>query len=229
MERSAFPPLLVSVLLVCAPALEGATGGVAGKVISDGTVEVNGTLVPGGTTVFLGDHVVTRQKAIILALSDGHQVFLPQNTSTRLDRTGLAGTILLERGALAVVQRGSDPLLVMANGVRVQAAGENPAVYEVAVNGKTLQVLARKGAVLVSAADRTIELKEGNALDAMVGAAPQGPAGAGATALSTLEKVVIGVGVAAGMTGLALGVAALTRPNPKECSVVSSTSVIRCP
>lgn len=216
--------MLLVVLLVYAPVAPAASPAVVGKINTKGTAEVNGAPVPAEATVFTGDRISTQKNtASGLSLPGGNQVFLPALTAARISRTGDQVTVALERGALAVVNRSADPVVIEANGVRIQAAGPAGGVYEVAVQGRGLKVMARKGSAVVKATDRTVEVKEGTTMDATV--AP-GPTATGGT--SSFLTVIGVVGAAAGITGLALGVQALRRSQPQNC-VVISPNTISCP
>ncbi len=214
--------MLLVVLLVYAPVAPAASPAVVGKINTKGTAEVNGAPVPAEATVFTGDRISTQKNtASGLSLPGGNQVFLPALTVARISRTGDQVTVALERGALAVVNRSADPVVIEANGVRIQAAGPAGGVYEVAVQGRGLKVMARKGTAVVKATDRTVEVKEGTTMDATVAPGPTG-------GTSSLLTIVTVVGAAAGITGLALGVQALRRSQPQDCVVVSPNT-ISCP
>ncbi len=204
--------MLLVVLLAYAPVAPAASPAVVGKINTKGTAEVNGAPVPAEATVFTGDRISTQKNTASGAL-----------TAARISRTGDQVTVALERGALAVVNRSADPVVIEANGVRIQAAGPAGAVYEVAVQGRGLKVMARKGTAVVKATDRTVEVKEGTTMDATVAPGPTGAGGA-----SSLLTIVTVVGAAAGITGLALGVQALRRSQPQNCVVVSPNT-ISCP
>ncbi len=224
MGWKAFLAIVLMVLLVYVPVAPAASPAVVGKISTKGTAEVNGAAVPAEATVFAGDRISTQKNtASGLSLPGGNQVFLPALTSTRISRTGDQVTVALERGAVAVVNRSADPVVIEANGVLIQAASPAGGVYEVAIQGRGLKVMARKGTAVVKAADRTVEVKEGTTMDATV--AP-GPAGSGGT--SSFLTIISVVGAAAGVTGLVLGVQALRRSQPQNC-VVISPSTISCP
>jgi len=186
---------------------------------------VNGTPVPEEATVFAGDRISTeKETATGLSLPGGDQVFLPALTSAQLLRTGDQVTVALEHGALAVIGRSSQPVTIRANGVEIQSAKPAGAVYEVAVQGTSLKVMAQKGTALVKAANRTVEVKEGTTLDATAPAAPATSPGG----LSPLWTGVIVVSAAAGFTGLGLGIKAIRRSKPQDCTVASPNSIV-CP
>ena len=215
---------LLSVLLVYVPVVPAASPAVVGKISTKGRTTVNGTLVPEEATVFAGDRIATdKETAAGLSLPGGDQVFLPSLSAAQIKRIDDQVAVVLERGALAVVNRSAQPVIVEVNGVRVRASGTSGAIYEVAVNGTSLKVMARKGTAVVKASDRTVEVKEGTTLDAT---APQGPAGAGG--VGPIWTAVLVSSTAAGFTGLGLGIKAVSRPKPQNCVVVSPNS-INCP
>lgn len=223
MRLRRFLAIWVSLLLTYVPVAPAASPAAVGKIQTKGTAEVNGAPVPAEATVFAGDRITTQKKtASGLLLPGGDQVFLPSLTAAKVNRSGNRVVVSLERGALAVVNRSAEPVVIEANGVRIEAAN-SAGVYEVAIQGQSLKVMTRKGTTLVKAADRTVEVKEGTTMDATVAQGPAGPGG-----LSPLWTVVLVSSAAAGFTGLALGVQALERSQPQDCVVVSP-STIRCP
>lgn len=212
----------LSLLLVYAPVAPAAPSAAVGKIQTKGKAEVNGTPVPEEATVFSGDRITTaKETASGLTLPGGDQVFLPSLSAAKVNRDGTQVSVALERGALAVVSRSAQPVVIEANGIHIQAARPS-AVYEVAVNGTSLKVLARKGTALVKGSNRTVEVKEGTTLEAT--APPQGAGGG----MSPLLTIILVAGAAAGFTGLGLGVEALQRPQPQDCVVVSPVG-IKCP
>lgn len=228
--------LVLSLLLAALPVLPAEPSAAVGKMTTRGAAEVNGTTLPNDATVFSGDRLATeKDSAVALSLGAGNQVFFPELTRARLERSGNETKVSLEHGALAVVSRAGTVPVVETSGVRIQTAGSAPAIFEVAISGTKLKVLSRTGITRVIAADRTIELPEGKMLEASVSPAPPSPqapaAGTGMTGgLTTIQIVAIAVGVGAGVTGLVLGAVALTRPNPKDCKITgSSPATITCP
>lgn len=228
--------LILSLLLVTLPVLPAEPPAAVGKLTTRGIAEVNGTSLPNEATVFSGDLLATQKDAAMaLSLGAGNQVFFPELTRARLERSGTETKVSLERGALAVVSRSGSAPVVETSGVRIQTAGPSPAIFEVAISGASLKVLSRKGTMRVVAADRTVEVPEGKMLEATVAPAPpapqRAPAGTGMTSgLTTLQTVAIVAGFAGGLTGLVLGAVALTRPNPKDCKITgSSPATITCP
>jgi hypothetical protein len=219
----------VCAALVCAPVAPAETPAAVAKMSTKGTVEVNGTVTPSEASVFDGDRIATRAKtASALALSGGDQVFLPEQSAAQVRQSGGRVEISLERGGLVVVSRGVQPVAVLAGGVRIVPSGAG--ILEIVIKGTSLKVAARKGAARVEASDRTVNVAEGNTLDATVAPPPQGPVGA-AAGLTAMQTFAIVAGVVSGVVGLTLGVVAFKRANPTDCRVTGSTSpfTITCP
>lgn len=139
----------LSLLVAYVPVAPAASPAVVGKMQTKGAAEINGAAVPDETTVFGGDRITTgKETASGLSLPGGDQVFLPSLTAAKVGRSGKRVTVTLERGALAVVNRSAEPVLIEASGVSIESAG--PAgVYEVTIQGNALKVMTRKGTTLV--------------------------------------------------------------------------------
>ena len=227
MSRNAFLSVTLSVLLAFAPVSVAGSPTVVGKIQMKGQVEINGTAAPPESTVFAGDRITTgKETALGLSLTGGDQVFLPSLSAVQVDRAGQQVTVALERGALAVVNSSGQPIVVRAGGVQIQTAAPSGSLFEVAISGGSLKVLARKGTTVVRASNRTVEVKEGTTMEATVPPAPALAAGG----LGPLWTIVLVASAAAGITGLAMGVQALNRAQPQDCVVVSpNRPEIVCP
>lgn len=227
--------LILSLLLVAVPVLPAEPSSAVGKLTTHGAAAVNGTVLPNEATIFSGDRLTTEKNSTVaLSLGAGNQVFFPELTLARLERSGMGTKVSLERGALAVVSRMGTTPIVETGGIRIETAGTSPAVFEVAISGKALKVFARTGAMRVISAGRTVEVPEGKMMAATVAPGPEPstpPAGTGmGSNLTGVEMVAIGVGVVSGVAGLILGVIAINRPSPQDCHVVgSSPATITCP
>jgi hypothetical protein len=103
----------------------------------------------------------------------------------------------------------------------------------VAVNGNSLRISARRGSAVVETADKTLAVPEGKELDAtMAPPPPQASSGTKAASKGKLETAVFVTALAAGVTGLVLGIIAIERPNPVNCVVLSPTGAtanVTCP
>jgi ferric-dicitrate binding protein FerR (iron transport regulator) len=214
--------VVLSVVLIYLP-VAPATSTALGQMTTRGRAEINGSTAPAEATIFAGDRISTSEKTTAAVTLPGQdEVLLPGLTRAVLDRQAGRVRVKLERGSLAVRAKSSMPAIVEAGGARIEPAAQTLAVYEVAIDGNALRVLARRGTALVETDGRTVEVKEGTELDATL-APPQSQG-----ALSSLQTWTIIVAAAAGVTGLALGVAAITRPSPSDCKTLSSGQ-ISCP
>jgi ferric-dicitrate binding protein FerR (iron transport regulator) len=183
--------------------------------------------------VFVGDHIVTQSGAnASLALTGGSQLILIESSSLQMKEVEGQTSASLDRGALAVLSRtASTPIVVEAAGARIHP-GKGGAVYAVTVTGEKLEVFSKTGTTEVEAADRTVEVHEGETLEATMapaapaaaapGASPQWSAPAGKR--SKFEEVVIIVGVAAAVTALVLAIKAVQ----KTCTGTPSPFKVSC-
>jgi hypothetical protein len=218
-----------ALLLVYATAAPASTGTVVGQVNPHGTVLLNGTVVPAQTTIFSGDKVVSQDNAsVAFSFAGGDQILLGPGSTAVAGRSASGVTMQLQGGALAVVSKSDQPLMISAGGAHIGAKGTTPAIYEVSLHGSSLVVTARSGNAMVETANKTVEVKEGSAFEATMNPpAPQ----ANGSSLTSLQTGAIVVAAAAGIAGLALGAAALSNqpPNPRDCSVSPSSFQITCP
>ncbi len=234
MVSKTIPAMLCAVLLIYGPMAEAARGStILGQVMVKGNAQVNGIATPSGATVFSGDRVGTETNTIAeLLLNGGSKVMLPESSIVVLRNDADQVIVDLKQGALAALSKSSSPAFIDVNGVRIKPAAEVGAVVEVAVHGNSLKVAARRGSAIVETADKAIEVKEGKELDATLAPPPpQGPAGPGPhpsmrSSLATWELITA---AGAGLTGLVLGIVAVSRANPANCKVASPSGTITCP
>jgi len=195
----------------------------------EGDAEINGARASKGGTVFVGDHIVTPSGAnASLALTSGVQLILIESSSLEMKEVEGQKSASLGRGALAVLNRAATaPFVVEAGGARIRP-GKGGAVYAVTLMGEKLEVFAKTGTTEVETADRTVEVHEGETLEATMAppAPPQRAAGAGSSSplMSKFDKIVIITGVAAGATGLIVAVRALQ----KNCTGTPSPFKVTC-
>jgi ferric-dicitrate binding protein FerR (iron transport regulator) len=220
-----FLAVWLSLLMVASVAPAGVSRGL-GEVVTRDAVAVNGILVPDSTTVFPGDRISTAEnKTGEVALSGGTNLLLAATTTAALRSDGKRLTVNLEQGGIAVLRKTDAPIVIEADGASIRPATNSPTLFEVAVNGNSLKVVSWRGDAMVETANRTVEVKAGKELDATMNPRPeQAYAGGG----SFLTWVLV-AGAAAGATGLVLGVEAIKRPNPKDCTVSPETTIIVCP
>ncbi len=222
-RKSLIACALSGLLLVSQVSMAGSPVAV-GKMTMKGRAEINGVAALSDSTVFAGDRISTgKETALGLSIAGGDQVFLPSSSTAAIDRSDQQLVVTLERGGLAVINQSGQPLVVRAGGVQIQASRPSAGLYEVVVAEGTLKVLARKGSTLVRASNRSVEVKEGTTLEATV-PHPISPAGS----IGPLWTTVLIASSAAGITGLVLGIQALNRTQPQDCTVVSPNR-INCP
>jgi ferric-dicitrate binding protein FerR (iron transport regulator) len=216
-------------LLVYATAVPATTGVVVGQVNPHGTVLLNGTVMPSQTTIFSGDKVVSQENAsAAFTFAGGDQILLGSGSTAVAAHSTNRVIVQLEGGALAVVSKSDQPLMIAAGGAHIGPKGTAPAIYEVSLHGSSLLVTARSGNATVETANKTVEVKEGSAFEATMN--PPAPQATG-NSLTSLQTGALVVATAAGIAGLALGAAALSNqpPNPRDCSVSPSSFQITCP
>jgi ferric-dicitrate binding protein FerR (iron transport regulator) len=202
-------------------------------MVTEGAAEINGARAPKGGTVFVGDHLVTQSGAnASLALTGGSQLILIESSSLQMKQLEGQMGASLDRGALAVLSRAATtPVVVEAGGAWIRP-GKGGAVYAVTFTGDKLEVFSKTGTTEVEAANRTVEVHEGERLEATMApaapapatpaAAPQGPFPAGRT--GKIEKVLVIVGVGAAITALVLAIKAIQ----KTCTGTPSPFQVTC-
>lgn len=223
---------MLAVAIVLQPVL--AAPPMLGQLTVKGEAKINGIAARSGGAVFSGDRLSTEINTVAeLALHGGSSVLLPAASIVVLNQGTNQIVVGLKQGSLAILSRGSSPTIVEANGARIRPATDAPVVLEVAINDNSLKVLARRGSAVVETAGKSLDIGEGKELDATLAPPDPGGAQAGtqAAGTSTLDKFAIITAVAAGLTGLALGIDAITRANPADCTVVSPSGAgsISCP
>ncbi len=227
MQLKALLVALLTIALVCEPAF--ASTPMLGQVMVKGNAKINGMVSPSSATVFTGDKLNTGTGTVAeLLLNGGSKVLLPESTAVVLSDEGNQVIVTLDRGALAILSGNNKTTFVDANGVRIRPTAGTPVVLEVAVSDESLKVLARRGSATVEADDRTVEIAEGKELDASM-APPSGQNRSRAPFRNHFATWVLIAATAVGVTGLALGIVAVSRPNPADCKFVSTTGKIACP
>jgi hypothetical protein len=225
------PPCCKSVLALCAslllvyqPAWSAPVG--LGQITTQGAAEVNSVAAVTGATVFSGDRITTEGgSTALLSLTAGRQAILSESSSLRLTRGANDITTVLDQGNAAILSPANDPVVMDVGGTRI-VPGRAGSVYAVQLAGNKLTVAASRGSVMVEGVNRTVEVDEGNTLEATLAPAQLG-AGTGAPTpviRSRLATVLIIAVIALAATTLAL----LIRDINTGCQVVSPTSVGKC-
>jgi len=224
MNTKAILTMLCAALLVYVPIAEPAptAAPALGQVMARGELNINGAPTPSGGTLFSGDIVGTGANAIAeLVFSDSNKVFLPQTSAVALSNDAGQVIVQLKAGSLAVLSKSAAPVFI-------KPAANAPIVMEVAALGNSSKVAMRRGSATVETADKILDVPEGKELDATTAASSPASPQVTASGRSALATWVLIGSAAAGITGLALGAVAISRPNPSNCTAVSA-GTITCP
>lgn len=216
--------LCAALLLVYQPSWSAPVG--LGQITTEGPAQVNSVTAVTGATVFSGDRITTESgSTALLSLTAGRQAILSESSSLQLTRGAKYITTVLDRGQAAILSPADDPVAMDVGGTRI-IPGSAGSVYAVQLTGNKLTVAASRGSVTVEGTNRTVEVDEGNTLEATLEPAQFG-AGAGAPSpvvRSRLGTVLIIAVIALAATTLAL----LIRDLNTGCKVVSPSSVGKC-
>jgi hypothetical protein len=199
--------------LVYAPVAWTAAPAIVGEISVRGSAKVNGIGTTSGANVFPGDHIATEANSTASVTSrDGARLLVIESSSAQIRDGGGRLTAVLLSGGVAAVSPAKSPLIVEVRGLRILPATTG-SVYAVLLNGNSLKVLARNGAVDVVAENRTVTVEEGKTLDATVGPAPASGNGTGTGSGAgagggggTLTAVLIATTAALAASTIALGV-----------------------
>jgi ferric-dicitrate binding protein FerR (iron transport regulator) len=198
-----------------------------GQITTQGAAEVNNVAAVTGATVFSGDRITTGTgSTALLSLTAGRQAVLSESSSLRLTRGANEITTALDQGNAAILSPANNPVAMDVGGTRI-IPGRAGSVYAVQLSGNKLTVAASRGSVTVEGTNRTVEVDEGNTLEATLATAQDNGAGVGApvpVVRSRLETVIIIAVIALAATTLAL----LIRDLNTGCKVVSPSSLGKC-
>ncbi|MFQ5724705.1 MAG: hypothetical protein ACE5G6_09440 [Terriglobia bacterium] len=197
----------LAVVLAAAPAFTlGAENASLGTLVPQGEAELNGTWLKVETTVYAGDRVRTpADGAAAVLLPGGSQFHLAPASVVEVDARGAADVLAaLEQGALVARSMPERQVAVWAADLLMRPV-DSPGLFQVELVEGGVLVVARRGAVEVEGANRTVTVPAGQAMRFEVaqeasdeaGKRPQGPhAQAG---LSGGQKAAIVIAVAAGV------------------------------
>jgi len=175
----------------------------AAKMVTHGNAEINGVAAPAVTSAFVGDRISTGKEATSsLSFSGGDTVLIPELSKAALGLHDGRLVLDLEEGTVSVSSKSATPIVVMAHGARIMAAGNQPGSFSVTLHGNALHVVPSAGAARVETANRTGEIQPGTALDATL--APNLPSPQGNSfAASTTTWIIVGLTAAAVGGGIA--------------------------
>jgi ferric-dicitrate binding protein FerR (iron transport regulator) len=218
MRRRVLAGVIGSLLLAFDPGIAAPPASLLGTVNSRGAVEVNGVRAPNGMNVYAGNRIITGRVAVaIVMLAGGGKLVLGGSTSASLTSMSEGLLVKLDRGVVDAVSEEKVPVLVEVEGVTIRARNRD-GVFEVAANGRSLRVVARRGAVLAEAANQSARVDAGKTMKTTVAPATEGSRGE--------MKTILIVAGAAGAAGLAATVSSLSGSSKQTCV---SPSQLSCP
>lgn len=218
MRKRAIVAVVGSLLLALEPAFAVPARSIVGTVSSHGGVKLNGVSAPSGTLVYTGNRIVTAPGAVaVVMLASGGKLALGGSTSASLTVDSGKLLVKLDDGVVDAASEAKAPVLVEVHGVTVRSRNRSGA-FEVAVRGRSLRVVARRGPVVAEAANRTVKIDAGKTMKTRVGRAPDSGRGRMGTVL-----IVAG---AAGAAGLAAAINGLSGSSKQTCV---SPSKLSCP
>src|SRR5208282_1136874 len=142
--------VVLSFLLLYLPVAPISASSAAGKMITRGNAEINGVAAPAVTSVFVGDRIATeRETTTSLSCAGGDSVLMPERTKAAMGERDGHFVVSFEDGTVSVMNKTLTPIVVEVHGARIQAASNQPALYDVTVHGNVLRVVARGGVARV--------------------------------------------------------------------------------
>ncbi|MBI4466558.1 MAG: hypothetical protein HY656_03915 [Acidobacteria bacterium] len=200
----------LAVLITLAPGLNLVGGNISlGTVRPQGAAELNRTPLRAESTVYSGDTISTPgENLAVVQLPQGSQIYVGPTSTVRVEAADAGVWAGLVRGTLLARSRPGEKVSVWAANLLVSP--DTPgALYQVELVSSGAVVAARRGAVKVEGANRTVTVPAGKSLRFEVADSSQAPAGAGAGAgLSAAAKaIIVIVVVAAVATAIAVPVA----------------------
>lgn len=183
--------VVLSLLFVVSGTM-GASAPAVGTITSASRANVGSATATVGTTVFVGDRLVTQQAGILQVRAGAARMMLSaSSTATVADSNGTPSATLLQ-GTLVFSTANSKAFVLRASTAEIRPETDTPTIAQVTfVNSKELVVRSTRGSVAITVDGETQYVSEGNAyrvildpdsyLESRAAAAePQGPQGAGA-------------------------------------------------
>lgn len=197
--------VVLSFALLVAPVCAEEKASAWGNLEAQGRIEVNGAPVPSETTLFVGDRVSTKEKGLAtVTLAGGNQVFVIENSAAYFQAD--AKSVTLERGAIGVLHRGGEGVLVSSRRALVRPAKGTTARFVVKLENKGFLLSSLAGDVDVVATNRTVTVPLGKTMRIELGEPPQDPVGSGAGHASAYAAQTVFL-VSAIIVGVTLAIA----------------------
>lgn len=178
-----------------------------GVVVHAESALLGNTAVTGGSTVYSGDRLATRQDGTLRLRVGGGQVYLLAESAATVESVGEGFRAALERGTFGFATAAAQPAAVVAAGATIRPAGSRAAHGQVSVVGPNeLVVASYRGDVEVAFEGETFLVSAGNTYHLAMAPEPQGPVGEGESDAKRRRLVAVWLGIAAagGVTAFAL-------------------------
>ncbi len=155
--------LLLSIFLLL-PSFAAAAGSAPlGTMRSEGAVFVDSSRVPGQSSLFSGDRVVTTDGRAAISLPHGSSVLIDPASSAAIQNSPSGLTVGLTKGRVTVNSLPQAPIRIEAERLTVTSEGSFPSLAEVAVlaNGSVSLAVHRGTMILRSGNEDPITVKAG--------------------------------------------------------------------
>jgi ferric-dicitrate binding protein FerR (iron transport regulator) len=138
-------------LILVAASLRAAVPTPMGTLRCDGMVHLDQSLVPGETTVYNGDRIVTDEGRATVSFPHGDLLVLDRESRAALGSSPEGFLVGLERGQLSVAISAPQPIRVETEGLTISRIGSFPSLAEVALHADgSVLVAVHRGSVAVS-------------------------------------------------------------------------------
>jgi hypothetical protein len=163
--------LCASLLLLAELSAWGTRPAFLGRLSSGHGATINGSAAIPGSSIYSGDRITTGPDAAAFSLAGGGEIILVGSSTLRFLQGG-RGQIeaAIGAGSMGVLSPAGYPVEVIARGIQIHSEAGG-GVYIVRLAGESLIVSVRKGKAEIEADNRTIEVSEGQQLEASL--APQ--------------------------------------------------------
>lgn len=189
---------LLSITLAWAPVTPARGPEPLGQLNAEGIAEVNGVVVPRGTTLFAGDRISTRVASVATAsLAGGNHILVTENSLVQLQRRSAQVGVTVERGTVGLVHREGAPVMVQAAGLLIRPASSTRVTYLAKLEQDAVVLTAVRGEVRVEGRNAAYTVAEGKSMRFTLAEGPQGPQGAGASSFAGNALIVTAIVLAA--------------------------------
>ncbi|MFQ5778416.1 MAG: FecR domain-containing protein [Terriglobia bacterium] len=147
----------------CFPPVSAAAVAPLGRLVSTGTATINSVSVPGETTLYDGDRVVTGLGGwASIHLTQGDQVQVAAESQVQVRDRCNCIQLTLTQGLLTLRTEGDECVRVRSYGLAIQAEGKGRTIWEVRkLRDNFIQVAVQQGTVEVRSVGRSVRVPPG--------------------------------------------------------------------